>query len=122
MGLEISRATGSYSADNRNRTSSRGQLSWPDQATQPWWTRASEKHALKGLRDHEELGTVDEEEKKKPEDRGLEKWNGDHGEGGIGDHELNRRASRLKGRESGKIKTGGGEIEWNGRENRHGGV
>ena len=130
--LEISRGTGSYSADSGDRTSSRGQHPWPDQVTQTWRTRASEKHALQGARDHEEKGTVDDEEKCVPEapeigghiteDGGLEKRKGDHGEGGIGDHGLNRRAGRLQGGESGKIKTGGREITWNSRENRHGEV
>ena len=53
------------------------------------------------------------------EDRGLEKGDGNHKEGGIGDHGLNGRASGLQGRESGKIENGGGEILRNGGEYRH---
>ena len=128
----ISPGTGSYSADIGGRTSSRGQHPWPDQATQTWRTRASEKYALQGARDHVEPGTVDDKEKKEPEaaeirrtgghiteDRGSQKGDGDQGEGGIGDHGLNERESGLQGRESGKIKTGGREIERNCKENRH---
>ena len=53
------------------------------------------------------------------EDRGLEKGNRNHGEGRIGDHGLDRRASGLQGRKGGKVETGGGEIKLRGGEYRH---
>ena len=68
--------TGSYSADEGDKTLSRGQHAWPDQATQTWRTGASENHVLQGVRDHEEPGTVDCEEKQEPE--AAEIWRTHH--------------------------------------------
>ena len=48
------------------------------------------------------------------EDGGLEKGDRNYGEGWIGDHGLNGRASGLQSRQGGKIQTRGGEIERNG--------
>ena len=70
--LEISRGTGSYSADSGDRTSSRGQHPWPDQVTQTWRTRASEKHALQGARDQRLRRSGETSQKTEDQRKGTE--------------------------------------------------
>ena len=49
-------------------------------------------------------------------DGGLEERNGDKGEGGVGQHGLDGKASGLESQQGGEIKTRGGELKVDGVE------